>query len=147
MRQKIGKLLIDNTYDVPYLAGYNVAGTVIYWDRKVPRVFPVGKEGTDVDILPFVVLHETVEQHIEEVFGFKYGKSHLIAIGAERVAVTESGLDWDTYNKHFHYWIEKCRREFSHTPPDLDMQPYIDSKDIEIINRMRVSHLLTRKDK
>lgn len=138
MKEKVGKLIIDDSYDVPYLAGYNTAGTIIYWDRKVPKLFPIGKNDKDVDIVPYVALHEAVEQHIESMFGLKYGKSHLLAMGAERAAVEESGLNWDKYDKHFHYWVEKCRNEFSSLPPDLDMQPYTDSNDEELLKKMKV---------
>lgn len=136
--EQLGKLIINRTYDVPYLAGYNKRGTVIYIDRKVPTELPIanGKKREMVNILPYLALHESVEDHVEEMFGYKYQVSHKIATAAEREAVEADGHSWALYESHLRFWIEKCRQDFSYLPPDLDLQPYIDCKDDRLLAKM-----------
>lgn len=130
------KIKINKKYHVPYIAGYNLAGTIIYIDSRVPDVLP----GTKIKLEKYLLIHELTEQHLEDTLKFDYQSAHHAAEAAEMAS-----FEWDGHGKHkseylkFYKDLEKlCRLKFDRIPADLDLEPYIDSKDNELLKRMKV---------
>jgi hypothetical protein len=51
---------LDREHDIPYLAGYNMDGTIIYIDRHMPTSFK--HKGRTAETDRFRILHEEVEK-------------------------------------------------------------------------------------
>ena len=128
---------LNTKYDVPYLAGYSKDGTTIYIDRRLPRYF--GK----VDLYKYLAVHEISEKVLEDELGLKYQQSHKIATKIEREYLEHDGHDWKAYCAFLAPHIKSVAKNFTHLPPDLDLEPYIDSKDEKLLASMRA--LLTTK--
>ena len=69
-----------------------------------------------------------------DIFGLKYQEAHHIATSRERRAAEGAGVNWNAYQKH----IFKYRKPLSHedltfTPKDLDLTPYKQEKDYNIL--------------
>ena len=124
---------IDRRYDVPYLAGSNRKGT-IYIDRRMPKTLVVGKRRVEVD--PFVALHEAVERAVGDRLGLTYQHAHQIALRAEEAAVRAAGISWHDYNAFMQEQMDKVEKNFSSLPPDLDLKPYFDKEDVEILKKI-----------
>ena len=52
--------VINRTYDIPYIAGYNVDGHTVFIDRHLPRSFRWLLKTVRVE--PFLLTHEIVEK-------------------------------------------------------------------------------------
>ena len=126
----VGKIKIDRTYDIPYLAGYNTNGHIIYLDRHIPN--------HDYD--DYFILHEAVEVSLIDKYKLHYQLAHQIALRAERAAVEAAGIDWDEYMKITEEWVAKAWKEkVLRIPPDLDLTPYKDEKDQQLIKKMKAA--------
>ena len=124
---------IDRRYDVPYLAGSSRTGT-IYIDRRMPRTLRVGSRRVEVD--PFVALHEAIERAVGDRLGLTYQHAHQIALRAEEAAVRAAGISWHDYNAFMQEQMEKVEKNFSSLPPDLDLKPYFDEEDVELLRKI-----------
>jgi hypothetical protein len=99
---------INYDYDIPYVAGYNTAGNVVYIDRDLPKGFTTS-DGKDVLVERYLVLHECVEKALLQCFtNLIYETSHQLALRLEQIA-----------------------------PPDLDLTPYIDEHDTEVLAKLK----------
>lgn len=133
---------VSRDYDIPYLAGYSYHNPKqIYLDRGIPLLITT-KAGNEVDVGPFLVIHEAVEKAlIDELQLTKnsYHRTHQIAQRMEKEAVLASGLTWQEYQ----YDIMKTQidRAFENVPTrspyDLDFTPYMDEQDFDLIKRMQ----------
>ncbi len=137
---KIGKETINTSYNVPYLAGYSISGKTLYIDKRIPEFATIN--GIKVNIWEMVAIHELAEESLENAFDLTYHESHEMAIGAEKVALSQRypGITWEAYNKWYQPYIKLCNESFDHLPPDLDYEPLVDSKDtktIAMVNKLK----------
>lgn len=130
---KIDTIRVDRSYDIPYVAGYSEDGRTVFIDRHLKPM--MGK----VDVTHFVVAHEVSEKAILDLFNLDYQQAHHIALYIEHEYVTKHGIDWRKYSKFLdpqmkHIGHEKVKR----IPKDLDIEPYTDEKDFQLIKRMKL---------
>lgn len=134
-------------YHVPYIAGYNIDGSVIYIDKRLPKTVP----GTSIKTEKYLLVHEITEQRLEDTMGMSYKESHHIATAAEMTSLIRDGhgVNRKAYDEFYDEWSKTCRKDFSSVPPDLDLDPYLQEKDTEVLEKMRaVGHnLLPTKKK
>lgn len=123
---------VDATYDVPYLAGYSVDGKTIYIDRHLS--LRIGK----TDILPYLLEHEHTEKVLEDVAGLDYDQSHAIATMREHQLIEEDGeITPKEYEAHIRGLCKKIEHEkLTKLPPELDLKPYEESKDYDLLKRI-----------
>src|SRR5262249_27813203 len=125
----------DRNHDIPYLAGYSIDGKTIYIDRHMPRTLKV--EGRDVDTDRFLILHEEVEKTLINQLGLHYLHAHQIAARAEEAAVRAAGLRWRDYDRFMQKYVKRIGDErLRKVPPDLDLKPYRDEHDFDLLKRM-----------
>lgn len=128
---------IDQTHDIPYVAGYSRDGKTLYLDREVPNSIEIS--GKDVDICRYILLHEEIEKALEDELQLAYLHAHQIALRAELDAVKADGVDWQAYNEKT---IALCnrigaRKSYPNCPKDLDLTPYKDEDDKDTMRRMQ----------
>ncbi len=138
----VDKVRIDRHHDVPYLAGYSLDGKTIYIDRDLPATYRAG--GRDVAVRRFLVLHEVLEKTLMDGLGLLYQHAHQIATRAEQAAVRAAGGRWTEYDRFMQKHIGKARtKALERIPVDLDLRPYRDEQDAEMLARMAAAQ---RKD-
>ena len=126
---------LDRTHDVPYLAGYSVDGGTIYIDRHLPRTMQC--KGRKVDVDRYLIMHEEVEKTLIDQLGLHYLHAHQIATRAEEAAVRAAGVRWRDYDRFMQKYVKKIGDErLTKVPPDLDLKPYRDEHDFELLQRM-----------
>jgi hypothetical protein len=128
----------DRKHDIPYLAGYSLDGKTIYIDRHMPRSFKLGTRAIDTD--RFLILHEEVEKTLIDQLGLHYLHAHQIATRAEEAAVRAAGIKWRDYDRFMQKHIKTMGDErLTKVPKDLDLKPYRDEHDDDLLRRMLVS--------
>ncbi len=129
---------VNYDYDIPYVAGYNVKGTVVYIDKDLPKGYKQ-KNGKNVQVEKYLVLHECVEKALLQRFkNLIYETSHQLALRLEQAAVQGDGVDWKEYNDFFVKWIKKCGDEkIQNAPSDLDLTPYVDEEDTKVLDNLK----------
>ena len=126
---------IDRRHDIPYLAGYSLDGKTIYIDRHMPRSF--NYHGRKIETDRFLILHEEVEKTLIDHLGLHYLHAHQIALRAEQAAVRAIGVRWRDYDKFMQQFIKELGDErLRKVPEDLDLKPYRDEHDIDLLQRM-----------
>jgi hypothetical protein len=126
---------LDRDHDIPYLAGYSVDGTIIYIDRHMPASFT--HKGRVVETDRFLVLHEEVEKTMIDRLRLHYLHAHQIATRVERDAVTACGIDWNSYDEFMQANVKLVGdKRLTRVPADLDLKPYRDEHDTELLERM-----------
>lgn len=127
---------IDQTHDIPYVAGYSRDGKTLYLDRELPDTITIGDKR--VNIAQFIILHEEIEKALEDEVQLAYLHAHQIALRGELAAVAANGIDWRAYNVATLKLCAKIgtRREYPNCPKDLDLTPYKDEKDKQTLARM-----------
>ena len=129
---------LNTKYEVPYLAGYSKDGSTIYIDRRLPRYFSSSKG--KIDLYKYLAVHELSEKVIEDKLGLTYQQSHHIATKIEREYLEHDGYDWKEYCNFLAPYIKSVAKEFTKIPPDLDLEPYEDSKDTKILSMIKKLH-------
>lgn len=125
----------DRSHDIPYVAGYSQDGKTIYIDRHMPKSFKY--EGRDINIDRFLILHEEVEKTLIDQLGLHYLHAHQIATRAEQAAVRAAGVSWRAYDNFMQKYVKRVGDErLSKVPADLDLKPYRDEHDMELLDRM-----------
>ena len=131
--QRVGKL--DRNHDIPYLAGYSLDAKTIYIDRDLPRGFSF--KGRQIESDPFLVLHEEVEKTLIDQLGLHYLHAHQIATRAEQAAVRAAGISWRAYDDFMQRYVKMAdHKKLSKVPADLDLKPYRDEHDADMLMRM-----------
>jgi hypothetical protein len=126
---------VDHTYDIPYVAGYNISGGTIYIDKDMPLSLVIG--GDNVDVTKYLMLHEIVEKSILKSTKVSYQDAHQIALRTERDAVINDGISWDEYNSKMEKYISAIgNKENNNLPLDLDLKPYTDERDVVELRKM-----------
>lgn len=127
---------VDYKHDIPYLAGYSINGKTIYIDRHIPRLIKIGNK--NINVSPFLILHESVEKALIDELGLRYQEAHQIALMVEKEAVEKSGINWTSYDKEMQKYIKEIGHEkLTNVPKDLDLTPYKDEKDYKILKDLQ----------
>jgi hypothetical protein len=128
----------DRKHDIPYLAGYSLDGKTIYIDRHMPQFFKFGGRVIDTD--RFLVLHEEVEKTLIDQLGLHYLHARQIATRAEQAAVRAAGITWRDYDRFMQKYVKRIGDErLTKVPADLDLKPYRDEHDDDLLQRMLTS--------
>jgi menaquinone-dependent protoporphyrinogen IX oxidase len=126
---------LDRAHDIPYLAGYSRDGKTIYIDRHMPKVMKF--RGQEVDTDRFLILHEEVEKTLIDQLDLHYLHAHQIATRAEEAAVRAAGIRWRDYDRFMQKYVKKIGDErLKKVPADLDLKPYRDEHDFDLMQRM-----------
>jgi hypothetical protein len=126
---------VDRRHDIPYLAGYSRNGKIIYIDRHMPQTMRYG--GRDIDTDRYLILHEEVEKTLIDQLGLHYLHAHQIASRAEQAAVRAAGIRWRDYDRFMQKYVKRIGDErLTKVPADLDLKPYRDEHDDDLIKRM-----------
>jgi hypothetical protein len=126
---------LDRKHDIPYLAGYSKDGKTIYIDRHMPRYFKQGRRKIDTD--RFLILHEEVEKTLIDQLKLHYLHAHQIATRAEQAAVRAAGIRWRDYDRFMQRHVKTIGDErLTKVPADLDLTPYRDEHDYDLMGRM-----------
>jgi hypothetical protein len=129
------RVRVDRSYDVPYLAGYSSDGKTIYIDRHLPEHFVCQRRRTAVD--RYLVLHEAVEKTLIAQLGLHYQHAHQIATRAEEAAVRADRIPWRAYDSFMQKYVKQMGSErLRRIPPDLDLKPYRDEHDRDLLARI-----------
>lgn len=130
---------LDRRHDIPYLAGYSQYGKTIYIDRHLPKSFTFRRRTIEVD--RFLILHEEVEKTLIDQLGLHYLHAHQIATRAEEAAVHAQGITWKAYDRFMQKYVKEIGDErLKKVPADLDLKPYRDYHDYDLLRRME-AHL------
>jgi hypothetical protein len=125
---------LDETYDIPYLAGYSKDGKTIYVDRHLPPQVKIGSR--PIDPRPFLKIHESWEKALIDQLGWTYEASHEVASRIEDRAVIAAGLTRQAYNGALRPYIRTDEGErIERVPADLDLAPY--QSDPRLVARMK----------
>ena len=131
--RRVGKL--DREHDVPYLAGYSIDGKTIYIDRHLPRTMTY--KGRKIAVDRYLIMHEEVEKTLIDQLGLHYLHAHQIATRAEEAAVRADGILWRDYDRFMQRFVKSIGDErLQKVPEDLDLRPYRDEHDYDLIVRM-----------
>jgi hypothetical protein len=126
---------IDRAHDIPYLAGYSLDGKRIYIDRHLPLTFR--HRGRDVAVDRYLLLHEEVEKALIDHLDLHYQHAHQIATRAEEAAVRADGISWRAYDRFMQQYVKTMGDErLTKLPDDLDLKPYRDEHDYDLMRRM-----------
>ena len=134
----------DNSFDIPYIAGYSKDGKTIYYDRHLPEVLKLKYDRSTRDINPreFLRLHETLEKAIIDALGWGYYHAHAAATAWERRNVFERlGPQWWMPYQHAMDGYAKAdeHEKIKRVPKDLDLTPYkappVNHKLLEAIHK------------
>src|SRR5438874_8777392 len=130
---------IDRSHDVPYLAGYSNDGKTIYIDRHMPK--NMHYSGRQIDTDRYLILHEEVEKTLIDQLGLHYLHAHQIASRAEQAAVRAAGIRWRDYDRFMQRYVKRIGDErLKKVPADLDLKPYRDEHDDDLVQRKRDVH-------
>jgi hypothetical protein len=125
----------DRKHDIPYLAGYSLDGKTIYIDRHMPPTFKF--RGRTINTDRFLILHEEVEKTLIDQLGLHYLHAHQIATRAEQAAVRSAGVNWRDYDRFMQKYVKHIGDErLTKVPKDLDLKPYRDEHDDDVLQRM-----------
>jgi hypothetical protein len=126
---------LDRKHDIPYLAGYSRDGKTIYIDRHMPKTMKY--QGRDIDTDRYLILHEEVEKTLIDQLNLHYLHAHQIASRAEQAAVRAAGIRWRDYDRFMQDNVKHIGDErLEKVPADLDLKPYRDEHDSELVQRM-----------
>ncbi len=129
---------IDATYNIKYTGGYSRTGSTIYIDANFPKMLEVG--GKKVDS------HESIGRHheltekwfVDDAYDYPY--AHEIADRIERAYVESLGVSWDDYSREVNrHLTEVSSAKLARSPKDLDITPYVSSRDWATLKEIRES--------
>ena len=127
---------LDRSHDIPYLAGYSLDGQTIYIDRHLPPT--MNYKGRKIDVDRYLIMHEEVEKTLIDQLGLHYLHAHQIATRAEEAAVRADGVLWRDYDRFMQKYVKTVGDErLQKVPEDLDLKPYRDEHDFDLVQRMR----------
>lgn len=143
LNDTVGKIIagvtVNREYNVPYLAGYNNAASVIYIDSRLPKTH-TQKDGKELSVDRYLTMHEVFEGILLRDFKMSYQNAHQMALYIEKASVVADGYSWEEYNEFMWHHIRLVEKEgFVKIPPDLNMQPYEDCNDNDLIVRMKTA--------
>jgi hypothetical protein len=126
---------LDRDHDIPYLAGYSMDGKTIYIDRHLPTSFEY--RGRTIEVDRFLIMHEEIEKTLIDQLGLHYLHAHQIATRAEEAAVRAERISWRAYDRFMQKYVKSVGDErLKKVPKDLDLKPYRDYHDWDLMQRM-----------
>jgi hypothetical protein len=133
IQRRVGR--VDRDHDIPYLAGYSLDGAHVYIDRHLPETFLY--KGRAIPVDRYLLLHEEVEKTLIDQLDLHYQHAHQIATRAEEAAVRADGVSWRAYDRFMQSYVKRMGDErLTKLPPDLDLKPYRDEHDYDLMRRM-----------
>ena len=91
----------------------------------------------EIDTDRFPILHEEVEKTLIDRLGLHYLHAHQIATRAEQAAVRADNIQWRAYDAFMQKYVKQIGDEkLEKLPPDLDLKPYRDEHDYDLLARM-----------
>lgn len=130
------KFNVDRTYDIPYLAGYSKSAKTVYVDRHLPISIKIN--GSMVHILSFLIEHERTEKAAIDTMGWDYEQAHKVATYVEHMSLKRKGISPGAYERALDPYIKVDEHErIQRVPADLDLKPYLDSRDERLISHMK----------
>jgi hypothetical protein len=125
-----GKKTLDRSFEIPYLAGYSKDGKIIYIDKRLNPSLELS-DGREMDIVKYLVIHESAEKHLMDTKGYKYQYAHKKATGIERESVEADGYSWNEYQKYALSEVQRLKKldPESPLPSNLDNKPEVDTQD------------------
>lgn len=138
-------------YNVPYVAGYSMDGKVIYIDKDLPHTLQVrnreaGNQPKRMYIDRYLIMHEAVEKGLMRAYGLRYQHAHQIALRVESELVRADGFVWQDYDRQLKPFIKVAEEDMvDDFPPDLDLRPYEDTSDWDLVAAMHKAMLEARK--
>lgn len=131
------KIKLDRNHDIPYLAGYSTDHKTIYIDKDLPESFK-DASGKEHETDKFLILHESTEKALLDMWEIHYQYAHQIALRAEEAAVRAAGIRWKDYDGFMQKQIKIAdTKELTKVPKNLDLKPYFDEKDTKLIAKMK----------
>jgi len=132
---------ISKEFTIPYLGGYSLDGNTIYFDKHLPDKIKLERDGQtrEIDPIPFLMRHETFEKTMLDQMHFHYQHAHQLATAYERRGVLEMiGPGWwGVYQRAFDPYIKADAHEkLTKIPSDLDLEPYKDEHDTELLEHL-----------
>ncbi len=128
-------VLVNNEYDIPYLAGYSVDGQTIYMDRRLPNKLKI--DGQNVEIQAYILFHERIEKLLIDLYHMDYQQAHKHATHWENSLVAMSGVSPRSYEQALLPYIRGAAHEsVQRVPADLDLTPYVDENDKTLLRRI-----------
>ena len=131
-------LVINTDYSIKYTGGYSVDGKRIFLDKNFPKLVLVNTK--IIDTVESIAKHHEVTEKWLVDFGHSYAYSHKLATSIEKEFIKLLGVNWKNYDrevgKHLH---ENYNRKLENTPLDLDLLPYIESKDSKALKEIKES--------
>ena len=132
------RVALDRSFDIPYLAGYSLDGKTIYIDRHLPENFTYRTRTVGVD--RYLIMHETVEKTLIDQMNLHYLHAHQIATRAEEAAVRADRISWRAYDRFMQGYVKQVGDErLTRVPEDLDLKPYRDEHDRDLMARMQAA--------
>lgn len=129
---------LDRSHDIPYLAGYSMDGKTIYIDRHLPFSFKY--RGRTIDVDRFLIMHEEIEKTLIDQLDLHYLHAHQIATRAEEAAVRAERISWHAYDRFMQKYVKSVGDErLKKVPKDLDLKPYRDYHDWDLLRRMEAA--------
>lgn len=128
---------VDRSYDIPYVAGYSTNDKSIFIDRDLPKTYK-DSQGKEHSVDPFLVMHEATEKAMLDMWNMPYKLAHQISLRAEEASIRAARLEWKEYDDFMQKWISIIGdKKPSRVPPNLDLTPYLDENDDELIKIMK----------
>jgi hypothetical protein len=128
---------IDCSHDVPYLAGYSRDAATIYFDRHLPLRLRI--DGRLADIREPLAAHEKTEKALIDLRRMDYEHAHAIATVVEHALLRRRGIAPAAYEAALRPYIKSAESELvTRVPPDLDLTPYRDERDVRTLKRLGV---------
>jgi hypothetical protein len=94
-------------------------------------------DGRDINTDRYLILHEEVEKTLIDQLKLHYLHAHQIATRAEQAAVRAAGLRWRDYDRFMQKYVKRIGDErLTKVPADLDLKPYRDEHDYDLVQRM-----------
>src|SRR5262245_35632786 len=93
--------------------------------------------GKDITTDRYLILHEEVEKTLIDQLNLHYLHAHQIASRAEQAAVRAAGISWRDYDRFMQKYVKRIGDErLTKVPADLDLKPYRDEHDYDLVQRM-----------
>ena len=139
------EVVIDRSYDIPYISGYSTDGHVIYISRRLPRKF-ITTTGITVRADPYLIIHEVVEKSCMDFLAMGYNEAHNIALAAETSRLLKDHIPPDEY--YGFIWREfdilQQQENVSRVPKDLDIRPYQEDQRQDLVEWIRQCQLRSK---
>ncbi|MGC8533527.1 MAG: hypothetical protein ACP5MV_02790 [Candidatus Parvarchaeum sp.] len=132
------EITINTDYSIKYTGGYSVDGRRVFLDKNFPRLVVVNNK--IVDTVESIARHHEITEKWLVDFGHSYAYSHKLATSIEKAFIRFLGINWEDYDKEIaKYLRENYNRKLENTPLDLDLLPYIESRDSKALKEIKES--------